>query len=281
MSLNGGGAGSTFGSRVAAGLGPLVPQGSLTGLLQPIVAGPTPSFLDAIKPVDESGIIPSVMAMAEVTLALAQDQRSYGELLDDPLSADGIAYVMKYSAEDSVPPLYQDMNNKCYDKDRKKIMPYGMFMVGLVKHMKDIEVYPNATVYRGVKVDLKAHYVTGRKFTWHGFCSTTKSMGVLSNPQFCGETGKRTIFAIQLTQGQAREITRYSMVASEDEVLLPPGCRFQVIAVLPQGDLTIIQLQEQLQELDEQQEELEEGTGIRARALYDYQAEEDGDFVIV
>ena len=43
---------------------------------------------------------------------------------------------------------------------------------------------------------------------------------------------------------QAREITRYSLVASEDEVLLPPGCRFKVESVLPQGDLTLIQLRE-------------------------------------
>ena len=73
---------------------------------------------------------------------------------------------------------------------------------------------------------------------------TTKSAEVLSNPMFCGDTGKRTIFTIKLTQGQAREITRYSLVASEDEVLLPPGCRFRVESVLPQGDLTLIQLKE-------------------------------------
>ena len=73
---------------------------------------------------------------------------------------------------------------------------------------------------------------------------TTKSMKVLSNPMFCGDSGKRTIFQIALTQGQARDITRYSLIASEDEVLLPPGCRFRVESVLPQGDLTIIQLLE-------------------------------------
>ena len=73
---------------------------------------------------------------------------------------------------------------------------------------------------------------------------TTKSMKVLSNPMFCGDSGKRTIFQIALTQGQARDITRYSLIASEDEVLLPPGCRFRVESVLPQGDLTIIQLTE-------------------------------------
>ena len=43
---------------------------------------------------------------------------------------------------------------------------------------------------------------------------------------------------------QARDITRYSLIGSEDEVLLPPGCRFKVESVLPQGDLTIIQLKE-------------------------------------
>ena len=83
-----------------------------------------------------------------------------------------------------------------------------------------------------------------REFTWHGFCSTTKTIEVLSNPLFCGETGSRTIFVIQLTQGQAREITRYSLVPCEGEVLLPPGCRFVVRSVLPQGELTIIQIEE-------------------------------------
>ena len=94
---------------------------------------------------------------------------------------------------------------------------------------------------------------------------TTKSMKVLSNPMFCGSEGKRTIFVITLTQSQvridfptlsplfpdvvlarqARDITRYSLIASEDEVLLPPGCRFRVESVLPQGgDLTLIQLTE-------------------------------------
>ena len=111
---------------------------------------------------------------------------------------------MKYSAEDTHPTFYSDMNNKCYDKDRKKIAPYGKYMVGLVKHMKEVPPYPNSNVTRGVKADLKADYPEGREFTWYGFCSTTKSMKVLSNPMFCGDAGKRTIFAIQLTQGQVR-----------------------------------------------------------------------------
>ena len=151
---------------------------------------------------------------------------------------------MTYSAEATHPPLYKDMNDKCYDHDRSKVAPYGPFIVTTVKYMAQIEAYPNDTVFRGVRADLRAEYPKGRKVVWHGFCSTTKSAEVLSNPLFLGETGKRTIFAIKLTQGQAREITRYSLVASEDEVLLPPGCRFEVESVLPQGDLTLVQMRE-------------------------------------
>ena len=163
-------------------------------------------FLDAIKPIEAAGIIPDVMRFAETTLANAKDAKEFGALKDDPLCVQGIAHIMKYSAEDTHPTFYGDMNNKCYLKDRTNIDPYGLFVVNLVVHMGKIEVYVGVSVFRGVKADLRAQYPKGREFTWHGFCSTTKSAEVLSNPQFCGDSGKRTIFAIQLTQGQVRTI---------------------------------------------------------------------------
>ena len=75
------------------------------------------------------------------------------------------------------------------------------------------------------------------RFCWHGFVSTTKNIEVLSNAMFLGQTGTRTIFSIRLTQGQARDITRYSLLPAEDEVMVPPGCRFVVCAVLPLAGL--------------------------------------------
>ena len=72
---------------------------------------------------------------------------------------------MKYSAEDSVPALYADMNDKAYDKSRAKIIPYGKYMVGTVKSMGKIEPYGNKTVFRGVKLNLRADYPEGREFT--------------------------------------------------------------------------------------------------------------------
>ena len=85
----------------------------------------------------------------------------------------------------------------------------------------------------------------GREFTWHGPSSCTKRISALGNPEFLGTCGPRTQFIIQLTQGQARDITRYSLIPTEEEVLLPPGCRFRVEDVLPLGaGLTQIQLVE-------------------------------------
>ena len=54
------------GSRVASGLGPLRPMGSLTAILRPLLGKGAPLFLDAIKEIEDAGIIPDVMAMAEV-----------------------------------------------------------------------------------------------------------------------------------------------------------------------------------------------------------------------
>ena len=74
-------------------------------------------------------------------------------------------------------------------------------------------------------------------------------MAVLSKPQFCGQNGKRTFYIIKLTQGQARDITNYSLLPKESEVLLPPGCCFRVESVAPQGsDLTLVYLKEQRSE---------------------------------
>ena len=184
----------------------MAPMDSLAARFRPLLAKDPVDFLDAIKPIEEADIIPDVMRFAETTLANAKDAKEFGALKGDPLCIQGIAHIMKYSAEDTHPTFYGDMNNKCYLKDRTNIDPYGLFVVNLVVHMGKIEVYVGVSVFRGVKADLRAQYPKGREFTWHGFCSTTKSAEVLSNPQFCGDSGKRTIFAITLTQGQVRSL---------------------------------------------------------------------------
>ncbi len=57
--------------------------------------------------------------------------------------------------------------------------------------------------------------------------------------------GTRTLFRIELTTGRARIITKFSLVPSEAEVLLPPNSRFAVLGQLDAGNgLIIIALKE-------------------------------------
>jgi len=133
---------------------------------------------------------------------------------------------------------------KCYDHDRSHIQAFLKYMWLLMRTLARLPPYAGTVVNRGVKKNLLSEYPKGKEFLWHGFTSTTKSIDVLQTEDFLGVTGPRTVFQIQLTQNQARDISDYSPLP-EGEVLLPPGSRFRVEAVLVQGgDFTIIQLLE-------------------------------------
>ncbi|CAE7557720.1 CTTNBP2 [Symbiodinium natans] len=158
---------------------------------------------------------------------MARDSIRNGQQ-DGCLSEDELAAVMHYTAEwSSGPPLYKDMNSKCYNADRNLIRPYVDFMWLLLSALGRIAPFHKDTVYRGVKKNLLREYCEGHEFTWHGFISCTTKLKVLEKPDFFGKVGPRTFFQIRLSQKQAREISKYSLV-QEEEVLLPPGSRFQV-----------------------------------------------------
>ena len=107
--------------------------------------------------------------------------------------------------------------------------------------------YVGGNVYRGVKADLRAQYPKDREVTWFQFSSCTCDIEVEQSEQFLGKTGTRTLFSIELTTGRARSITKFSLVPSEAEVLLPPNSRFVVLVQLDAGNgLTIIPLRELL-----------------------------------
>ena len=53
------------------------------------------------------------------------------------------------------------------------------------------------------------------------------NVSTLLNPMFCGTSGTRTQFMIEAVSGI--DITRFSMIESEAEVLLFPGTKFEVV----------------------------------------------------
>jgi hypothetical protein len=113
-------------------------------------------------------------------------------------------------------------------------------MTSLAKIPSDSE---RLTVFRGVKLNLSAQYSKGSTVTWWRFSSCSTSVDVLSNEQFFGQTGTRTLFNIECHS--AKSIRQFSLFPEEEEVLLPPARQFQVIGCLNLGnDLHFIQLKE-------------------------------------
>jgi hypothetical protein len=100
-------------------------------------------------------------------------------------------------------------------------------------------------VHRGVKADLRAQYPKECEVMWFQFSSCTCDVEVEQSEQFLGKTGTRTLFSIELTIGRARSVTKFSLVPSEAEVLLPPNSCFVVLGQLAAGNgLMIITLRE-------------------------------------
>ena len=140
---------------------------------------------------------------------------------------------------------YGVCNGALRASDRSKCLPFVPFIWLLMHAMSKCERYEGGNVYRGVKADLRAQYPKDREVTWFQFSSCTCDIQVEQSEQFCGSSGTRTLFSIELTTGRARIITNFSLVPSEAEVLLPPNSRFKVVSHFDAGNgLTIIQLKE-------------------------------------
>ena len=129
--------------------------------------------------------------------------------------------------------------------DRGKCKPFVPFIWHVMHALAKCDRYEGAQVFRGVKADLSAQYPKDREVTWFQFSSCTCDIQVEQSEQFCGSSGTRTLFSIELTTGRARIITKFSLVPSEAEVLLPPNSRFKVVSQFDAGNgLVIIQLKE-------------------------------------
>jgi hypothetical protein len=98
--------------------------------------------------------------------------------------------------------------------------------------------FEGPTVYRGVRLDMRAACRKGETLVWREFASCTSA--VETQEAVLGRTGDRTLFVVTLTQGRARSIADVSMIPGEGEVLLPPGTRATVDSVYNAGNGLLI-----------------------------------------
>jgi hypothetical protein len=100
------------------------------------------------------------------------------------------------------------------------------------------------SLFRGVREALLElepwTYFSGGNFVWLAISSLTDSIDTLSNPQFLGRNGKRTMFHISTRN--AVNIKGFSAIPSECEWVLLPGMPLTITGVSTElgEDLTVV-----------------------------------------
>lgn len=162
----------------------------------------------------------------------------------DSLSCDESASIMLYTFEwnSKESSLYFILNATLRMEDREKLKPWFLYLKLFVTALSRLPPIADI-VFRGVKVDLADQYARIKNAIWWGFSSCTNNIETLQKEQFCGGTGKRTIFMIKCLNG--RSIENHSYYKHEREIILLPGRHFQVTGRYNASDeIHMIQLQE-------------------------------------
>jgi len=139
-------------------------------------------------------------------------------------------------------PFYKLLNARLRDRNRQLLKPFFPLLKIMINALQKLPPI-DKTVYRGVKKNLLSKYKEkiGKKEIWWSFSSTTVSISVLQNELFLGKEGDRSMFIISGVS--LRDISRYSAIPGEQELLLLPGTVFIVDSVLD-SNLAVVQLKE-------------------------------------
>ncbi|CAF1319161.1 unnamed protein product [Didymodactylos carnosus] len=193
----------------------------------------------------EEAIEPLIHLVADIRrkawVAKETCQTPFPDDLSHDESAAIILYTMEWSPHDRC--LYVVLNEALRSRNRLQRLPpwflyLKLFLTALIKLPSERRV-----IWRGVKMDLSQQYLTESTLVWWGFSSCTTTLEVLKSEQFLGETGTRTLFNIESSNGKL--IQPHSYIQSEDEILLLPGTQFKVVGKLqPAPGLHIIHLKE-------------------------------------
>jgi NAD:arginine ADP-ribosyltransferase len=166
-------------------------------------------------------------------------------LSDEPYASMALALkaaLVLYTYED---PLDREqspyfMLNKCL-RERENLKYWCEYIWLLMHALKALPVERFTTLYRGCDLppnELPRDMIEkGRIFTLSQFGSTATTVEVMS--KFVGSNG--TMWHMKLTSNVARDIRPFSLFPKENEVLLPPNCRFEIESVGTLGGVTIVQ----------------------------------------
>ncbi len=97
--------------------------------------------------------------------------------------------------------FYYILNKTLRFENRQLLKPWFSYLRLFIHSLSKLPSF-NQTIYRGIKMDLIEDYPIDKTFVWWAFSSCTDSVGTLENEEFFGQTGKRTLFAIESSTGK-------------------------------------------------------------------------------
>jgi hypothetical protein len=163
------------------------------------------------------------------------------------LSVDESASIALYTMEwePYTESLYFILNKTLRAEERKNLKPWFLYLKLIFTALSRLPSI-SLTIYRGVRSetgDEYEQYQVGEKLVWWGFSSCSKHRNISEKDQFLGESGRRTLFKIDCIKG--KDISKHSYYRNEQEVLLLPATKMEVIHTKHRkNNLNIIHLKE-------------------------------------
>lgn len=169
-------------------------------------------------------IVPNIETYVHV--AKERASKSVRELPVDQSAAIAL-YTMEWNPY--VQSVYYILNKTLRTEDRRKLKPWFLYLKLILTALKGLPK-SSSRVYRGMRSEIEGgyeKYAIGQEIIWWGFSSCSKIQDIAEKEQFMGETGRRTLFVIDCSNG--KEIGKHSYFGKEKEVLLPPATSVQVV----------------------------------------------------
>eukprot|EP01103_Thecamoeba_quadrilineata_P006036 TRINITY_DN15773_c0_g1_i1.p1 TRINITY_DN15773_c0_g1~~TRINITY_DN15773_c0_g1_i1.p1 ORF type:complete len:453 (+),score=51.63 TRINITY_DN15773_c0_g1_i1:146-1504(+) len=139
--------------------------------------------------------------------------------------------------------LYYNLNSHLRNNNRNLLIPWRGYLFYLLQGLLKLPKLNNlGSIYRVVGGDLYDYYKAeiGKEIIWHGFSSCSYNQKSIDKFH---QNGQRTLFILDDVQ-EGRSIYQYSAFPEEEEILVFPSTKFEVIDVKRGTDQVIITLRQ-------------------------------------
>jgi hypothetical protein len=178
----------------------------------------------------EEAVVPLIPLVRDVKTKVSI-AKECAKTPSDQLTCDESASITLYTMEwePYTDSFYYILNSALRSEDREELKPWLLYLKLVLTALFRLQSI-RLNIYRGLKLNTKIEcerYQEGKDIVWWGFSSCTTNKNISQKEHFLNSTGTRTLFIIECLHG--KEIGSHSWNKNDQEVLLLPGTRFEVV----------------------------------------------------